>query len=46
MKRLTMAERKQAAKAAALLADLEAITPQRYDAIMRTLRSKVGMSGL
>lgn len=37
---MTMAERKAVAKAATLLADCEAITPGRYDAIIRTLRSK------
>ena len=44
IKRMTVAERKAVAKAAALLADYEAITPQRYEAIIRTLRSKTHMA--
>ncbi len=43
-KRLNMKEKKEVAKAALLLADIEAITPQRYDAIIRTLKSQT--SGL
>jgi len=43
-KRLNMKEKKEVAKAALLLADMEAITPQRYDAIIRTLKSQT--SGL
>jgi len=43
-KRLNMKEKKEVAKAALLLADMEAITPQRYDAIVRTLKSQT--SGL
>ena len=39
MKRLNMAEAKAALKAAALLADLEAITDSRFTAIRRTLES-------
>ncbi len=44
IKRMSVSERKAVAKAAALLADCEAITPQRYEAIIRTLRSKTHMS--
>jgi len=44
IKRMTVSERKAVAKAAMLLADCEAITPQRYEAIIRTLRSKTHMT--
>jgi len=43
-KRLNMSEKKAIAKAALLLADADAITPQRYEAIIRTLKSQT--SGL
>lgn len=43
-KRLNMGERKAVAKAALLLADAEAITPGRYDAIIRTLKGSGGSS--
>lgn len=38
-KRLSMTERKQVLKAAEMLADIEAITADRYEAIRRTLKS-------
>jgi hypothetical protein len=39
IKRMNMSERKAALKAAALLADAEMITAQRYAAIHRTLNN-------
>lgn len=44
IKRLNNAEAKALAKAAGLLADVEAISDGRYDAIMRTIRTFAGRS--
>jgi len=44
IKRLNNSEAKAIAKAAALLADIEAISDMRFEAIMRSLRTFAGRS--